>query len=995
VNKRILILLVLFMIAGPAIGGSTGGASAQAQDQDGELHGLRGDYYISTGPGVFDFKELRSSVIDPNIAFADLNPVLTELTGQSDHAAVRWTGSIQPEFSEDYTFSMIGDNGFRLWVDGQLVIDHWVDDWDVEQTSQPVRLEAGQKYDIKVELFEHVGGANLRLWWQSPSQPKEIVPTEALYLPEGFGPDDVKKWEPQLLSMSTPWTDDVSPTNALPEYPRPQMKRDRWQNLNGTWQFAEAEVGESPPVGQELEERVLVPYPIESALSGIKRHEDRMWYRRTFNVPDTWRVGLPSGQRLILHFDAVDYDSKVWVNGTQVATHRGGYDRFSVDVTDALEGKGPQELIVWAEDLTDATWQPVGKQRRFSDRGIFYQGSSGIWRTVWMEPVSRAHVKELEMTPDLEAEVLRLTTEVSGAEGLRVEATAYDGRRPVGRAVGPANTELLVPVPKAKLWSPNSPFLYDLRVQVFNAAGERVDNVSSYFGMREIGTARGADGKLRMTLNGKTLFHMSTLDQGFWPDGLNTAPTDEALRWDLEQHKVLGFNTVRKHIKVEPDRWYYHADKLGLLVWQDMPSSKVGRIPPEWREQFEAELDEMLDEHNSFTSIAVWVPFNEGWGEWSRESTGRIAEDVKAFDPSRLVNAHSGVNCCDSLGDSGKGDMIDFHQYVGPATPSPDDHRVAVDGEHGGFGLRVPGHMWFGDSSGHAYEMTPDKETLTRRYVENQSDVLTAANRCGVSGAVYTQLTDVEDEVNGFFTYDREVEKMDFSQVRAINERIIAEAGGTSPPPTYPPGTPGLIGSSYWPLDEGSGTTAADQVGDDDLTLQGDTAWTTGQSGAALQFDGNADFAQTSGPVVDTSGNFTVSAWVKLDRTNGWLTAVGQDGPVLSTFFLQKTNDTNRFSFSTAGGRALSTFTPEAGRWYHLVGMRNAATQTHSLYVDGVKQSSFTQCLNPESDGPLSVGRARFNGGNVDFWPGAVDQVHVWDRALSDAEVQELYESGR
>jgi hypothetical protein len=301
--------------------------------------------------------------------------------------------------------------------------------------------------------------------------------------------------------------------------------------------------------------------------------------------------------------------------------------------------------------------------------------------------------------------------------------------------------------------------------------------------------------------------------------------------------------------------------------------------------------------------------------------------------------------------------------------------------------------MWFGE--GGAYEMTDSKEELTRRYVENQEDLLEAANTCGVGMGVYTQVTDVEHEVNGFFTYDRQVEKMDFAQVRAINERIIAEAGGTSPPPTYPPGTPGLTGSSYWTLDEGSGCTAADQAGDDDLTLQGDTSWTTGQAGSALQFDGNGDFAQTSGPVVDTSGNFTVSAWVKLDRTNGWLTALGQDGPVQSTFFLQKTNDTNRFSFSTAGGRALSTFVPEAERWYHLVGIRNAATQTHSLYVDGVKQSSFTQCLNPESDGPFTVGRARFNGGNVDFWPGAVDQVHVWDRALSDAEVQELYESGK
>jgi hypothetical protein len=985
------LLSPLLIVAAGSAAESQEAAPSAAVMADPSRQGLRGDYYISSGPGVFDFKELRSSVVDPNIAFADLNPVLVRLTGQPDNAAVRWTGFIQPEFSEAYTFSMIGDNGFRLWVNGQLLIDHWQDDWDVEQVSQPIQLAAGQTYDIKVEYFENVGGANLRLRWQSPSQAKAIVPPEAFSLPEGFDADDAFEWEQQLLSMSTPWTDDVSATNALPEYPRPQMTRQRWQNLNGVWQFDDAATGEAPPVGQELAERILVPYPVESALSGITRLEERMWYRRTFTVPGTWRVGLPSGQRLMLHFGAVDYDSKVWVNGTQVATHRGGYDKFSVDVTDALKGTGPQELIVWAEDLTDATWQPIGKQRQQSDRGIFYQGSSGIWQTVWMEPVARAHVGELEMTPDLDAAGLRLTTEASGAQGLRVEVTAYDGRRPVGTVTGPANTELLVPVPNAKLWSPDSPFLYDLRVHLFNAAGERVDNVSSYFGMREIGTARGADGKLRMTLNGKILFHMSTLDQGFWPDGLNTAPTDEALRFDLEQHKVLGFNTVRKHIKVEPDRWYYHADKLGLLVWQDMPASKVGRMPPEWQGQFEAELDEMLEEHDSWTSIVVWVPFNEGWGEWSREATGRIAEEVKTFDPSRLVNAHSGVNCCDSLGDSGKGDMIDFHQYVGPASPSPDSYRVSADGEHGGFGLRVPGHMWFGDY-GHAYEMTPDKETLTRRYVENQRDVLKAANSCGISAAVYTQITDVEGEVNGFFTYDRRVEKMDFGQVRAINEQIIDSATGSADDiPVYPPGTPGLEGTDYWPLDEGSGTVARDQVRDYDLALQPGATWTSGRSASALQFDGSGGHAETAGPVIDTAGNFTVSAWVKLDRLNGWLTAAGQDGPVMSTFFLQKTGDSNRFSFSTAGGRALSTFRPVTGQWYHLVGVRDAASGVHSLYVDGIRHGSFQQCLNPESTGPLSVGRGRFNGDKVDFWPGSIDEVRVWDRALSAADIAALY----
>jgi hypothetical protein len=804
-------------------------------------------------------------------------------------------------------------------------------------------------------------------------------------------------WEPKEPPISTPWTDQVGPDNALPEYPRPQLTRPRWMNLNGLWQFAPAAEGEPVPTGQELDEQILVPYPVESALSGIMRTEERMWYRRTVRVPAGWQIG--TGERLILHFGAVDYDAKVWVNGKLVATHRGGYDGFDVDITNALRHPmdGPQEIIVWAEDLTDATFQPIGKQRRVGDRGIFYQGSSGIWRTVWMEPVAQAHVTELDMTPDLDASALRLTPHVTGATaGQRIEAVAFDGDEAVGRVTGPVGRELVLPVPDAKLWSPDSPFLYDLRVRLVDGRGGAVvDEVGSYFGMREISIVEGADGRPRLALNGEILFHMSTLDQGFWPDGLNTAPTDEALRFDLEQHKVLGFNTVRKHIKVEPDRWYYWADRLGLMVWQDMPSAKTDPIPDPWRDQFESELHEMIREHDSWTSIVAWVPFNEGWGEWSRDATGRIAREIKAQDPSRIVNAHSGVNCCDSMGDSGEGDVIDFHQYVGPATPVPDERRVAIDGEHGGFGLEVEGHMWFGE--GHAYEMTDNMDELTQRYVENQQDLLTAANRCGLSGGIYTQITDVEHEVNGFFTYDRRVEKMDFAQVRAINERIIAEADGTSEPPSYPPGTPGLTGKNYWPADEGSGTVVNDQAGDADLTLSSAGAsWTQGASGngTALQFDGSQGHAESTGPVLDTSGNFTVSAWVKLDRLGGWQTAVGQDGSATSAFFLQKTDVNNQFAFATPGGRAYAPFTPEVGRWYHLVGVRDAAAGTNTLYVDGVEQSTFSECLTQGSNGPLSVGRARWGGNDVDFWAGAVDEVRAWDRALSATEVADLYASG-
>ncbi len=788
--------------------------------------------------------------------------------------------------------------------------------------------------------------------------------------------------------LSTPWTDEVGPDNALPEYPRPQLTRDRWQNLNGVWEFAAAGSLGTPPVGRTLGERVLVPYPIESALSGIQRSEDRMWYRRTFEVPPDWR-----GERVMLNFGAVDYVAKVWVNGTLVAAHQGGYDKFGADITGALTRRGPQEVIVGVEDLTDATWQPVGKQRRTPDRGIFYTASSGIWQTVWLEPVSARHITALDLTPHLSGGSLALTARTAGGAAT-VEAVAYDGGREVGRVRGPAGSELRLPMPHAKPWSPDSPFLYDLKVSLLDRH-RTVDRVGSYFGMREIGTKPGADGKLRMTLNGKILFQLGTLDQGFWPDGIHTAPTDEALRFDLEQHKRMGFNAVRKHIKVEPDRWFYHADRLGLLVWQDMPAMRTsGETPPRYAQtQFEAELHTMVDQHRSWTSIVAWVPFNEGWGEWSREETGRIADEVAAQDPSRLVNAHSGVNCCASHGDSGRGDMIDHHAYVGPAQPVPDDHRVSVDGEHGGFGLEVDGHMWFGE--GHAYEMEPDSATLTRRYVENQRDVLASAQSCGISAAIYTQITDVEHEVNGFYTYDRQVEKMDFDQVRAVNEEIVEGAdgsgGGTAPPP---PGTPGEDGIHYYPLDEGSGTTTEDAVGSADAALVDGPVWTSGARGAALEFP-DSSYVDTGAALLDTTGNYSVAAWVRLDSLGGFATAVSQDGTADSAFFLQYSGADDRFAFSFVGVRALAPAPPEPGRWYHLVGVRDVVSGTLKLYVDGQPVATRTACIGSKATGHTVIGRARFGGNPVDYWRGAIDQVHVYDRALTADEVATLYPSGR
>ncbi|WP_454857998.1 LamG-like jellyroll fold domain-containing protein [Promicromonospora soli] len=821
--------------------------------------------------------------------------------------------------------------------------------------------------------------------------------------PAATGADgDQATWPVTDAHLPTPWTDQVTPDNALPEYPRPQLTRDRWANLNGLWEFAGAAEGEAPPFGETLAEDILVPYPTESELSGIDRHEDHMWYRRTVTVPETWRT---SGQRVLLNFGAVDHTATVWVNGQEVAHHEGGYGRFSADVTDALTASGPQEVLVGVTDRTDATWQPVGKQRNVPDRGIFYEGASGIWQTVWMEPVAGAHAEQLDMTTDVDTGTLALTVDGSDAAAGRTvdvvvrsgSAASETGRtdtgtesgpgRVVARTTGVVGDEISVRVPRAHLWTPDDPYLYDLEVRIRDARGRVMDTVGSYFGMREIGVAEGEDGRNHVTLNGEILFLLSTLDQGYWPDGIYTAPTDEALAFDLVKHKELGFNTVRKHIKVEPDRWFYHADRLGLLVWQDMPSMKTGRPPVEAQERFERELHEMIDQHSSWTSVIGWVPFNEGWGEWSQDATGRIAGEIKAQDPTRLVNAHSGVNCCDSLGDSGEGDVIDWHQYVGPAQPVPDATRASIDGEHGGFGLEVDGHMWFED--GHAYEMTPDVATLTRRYVENQEDVLTAAQQCGISGSIYTQITDVEHEVNGFFTYDRQVEKMDFGQVRDVNESIIEGADGTGgEPPVVDPGTPGLTGVHAWAFDEGTGAVAADGVGDADATLTG-TTWTDGVAGGGLSFDGAGE-ADTGRSLVRTDGSYSVSAWARLDVADGgFQTVVSQDTGGNSAFFLQYSGQDQRWAMSFVGTRALSPTKPVPGQWYHLTGVRDAAAGTLSLYVDGERVATKDVCTAPATEGSLVIGRGQYGGNEVDHVRGDVDDVRVFDRALSDAEVAE------
>ncbi|WP_246614261.1 AbfB domain-containing protein [Paractinoplanes bogorensis] len=578
---------------------------------------------------------------------------------------------------------------------------------------------------------------------------------------------------PKTPPLTTPWTSQVSTTNPLPEYPRPQMTRPDWQSLNGEWEFlnpAEVNRNAAPPIGQTLPERILVPYPVESALSGIMRNDNRdlMFYRRTFTVPAGW-----NGRRVQLHFGAVDYEATVWVNGRQVTTHKGGYDRFEVDITDALTS-GANELIVRVYDPTDGRGekQPLGKQVA-NPSGIFYTPNSGIWQTVWLEPTPVSSIYSVDIYPNITTNTVRVRVFTRGnVAGHSVLAEALNGSTVVGSATG-GFTEFTVPVPNARRWSPDDPFLYNLRVTLRNN-NQAVDQVTSYFGMREIGT-KMVNGQLRPTLNGEFVFQIGTLDQGYWPDGLYTAPTDAALASDLQKHKDLGFNMVRKHIKTEPARWYYHADRLGLLVWQDIPSTPAfdqNRTPAQIA-QFETEAREIIDEHRAFPSVVTYVPFNEGWGEWNLADTQRVTRDLKAYDPTRLMNAHSGYNCCVSKGDPGTGDIIDWHVYTGPDAPSPSPTRVSVLGEFGGIGLRNPGHEYSPDGQFFAYEQVSSNAQLNDRYTGMVRDVQQLMTTKGVSAYVYTEITDVEGEYNGLFTYDRRVQKVDTNQVRTAHANLI------------------------------------------------------------------------------------------------------------------------------------------------------------------------------------------------------------------------------
>lgn len=586
-------------------------------------------------------------------------------------------------------------------------------------------------------------------------------------------------WKVVPGKITTPWSEQVTPDSVLSEYPRPQFVRESWKSMNGLWDYVITPRSASLPAAYQG--KILVPFAIESAMSGVGKtvgKDSLLWYHTSFAMP-----AFKKGNRTILHFGAVDWQMTLYINGQEVGSHRGGFDPFSFDITGFLKKAKTQEMVVRVWDPTDQGTQPRGKQVR-KPEGIWYTPVTGIWQTVWLESVPVTYIATTKQTPDIDQQTLTVsTTVVNPVPGDKVRVSVWSGTDMISEeSVEPGATAVLK-IPNMKLWSPEDPFLYDLRYAIVRKE-KAVDEAQSYFAMRKTSIGKDNNGTLRMLLNNKFVFQYGPLDQGWWPDGLYTAPTDEALKFDVEKTKEMGFNMIRKHIKVEPARWYYHCDKLGMLVWQDMPSGDLGnRWEPrpgiigkgtdqkrskESERAYREEWNAIMDALHNVPSIVVWVPFNEAWGQFK---TAEITEWTMQKDPSRLVNSASGGNFVLT------GHIIDLHNYPEPAMPQPDIYgakQAIVLGEFGGLGLPVDGHVWQQkDNWGYQSFKTP--EELFKRY-STFTDRLEDLIRQGLSAAVYTQTTDVEVEINGLMTYDRKVIKNPASSFYNVHKKLYNPA---------------------------------------------------------------------------------------------------------------------------------------------------------------------------------------------------------------------------
>ena len=604
-----------------------------------------------------------------------------------------------------------------------------------------------------------------------------------------------QSWKPVEGKIMSQWAKTVNPDNVWQEYPRPQFERTEWKNLNGLWDYAILKTNQIQP--KRYQGKILVPFSFESALSGVEKKikpEDKMWYRKNFELPKNW-----SGKDVVIHFEAVDYKSAIWVNDIFVGSHKGGFDRFSFNITPYLKPNGIQKIVLAVEDATNFSSQPRGKQQ-INPSGIYYTPVSGIWQTVWLEALSpEAYLQEVKTTTNIDENTVTLIpmTNQNLVSGYTVRTNVYFKGEKVASGETKPNIPINLKIETPQLWSPDHPHLYDVKMSLVNPSGTVIDQVDSYFGMRKISLG-DHKGVKYLFLNNQPLFHYGPLDQGWWPDGLLTPPSDQAMKYDIEMTKAMGFNMIRKHVKIEPDRWYYHCDKLGIMVWQDMPSynrlalktaqemkktkrkdriyNALERIHQEDADlnrsskdatQFEFELRRMVDIHYNAPSIVMWVPFNEGWGQYD---TCRIADFVKNLDPSRLVNPTSGwtLRPC--------GDIYDIHTYhVDLTVPPTALDRATVVGEFGGIGYPVEKNLWNPEMRNWGYQTYYSPEELLKNYIYKFDQIVEMKEKNGLSAAVYTQTTDVEGEINGLMTYDRKVTKIPATTIKELHDKLYKE----------------------------------------------------------------------------------------------------------------------------------------------------------------------------------------------------------------------------